>query len=123
MPLYATSPLVPFWHKPKAASEEEKLRFRLRGLTTTELLDVTASSVTTEDADGSPRLRYGSASMRTAIGAGLLGWEGFTTADGAEVAFPNNALQKVNLLGPLLAPEIFWEILGASNLSEDQRKN
>lgn len=123
MSITAASPLVPNWYKPKSSGPEDTARFRVRGLSTTELLDVTASAITSEDEDGNPRLRYGSASMCVAIGAGLVGWEGFNTADGMPSEFPQNAKQKVNTLGPVLAPEIFWEILGASSLVEEQRKN
>lgn len=123
MSIIATKPLVPYWYKPKESTEEDTVRFRVRGLTTTELMDMTASAIVSEDEDGNPKLRYGSASMAIAIGHGLVGWEGFNNADGNPVPFPNNAKQKVNLLGHVLAPEIFWEIVGASYLTEEQRKN
>lgn len=123
MSITATKPMVPYWYKPKGSSDDDTARFHLRGLTTTELLDMTASAIVSEDEDGNPKLRYGSVSMSMVIGHGLLGWEGFNTAEGTPAPFPNNAKQKVNLLGLVLAPEIFWEIVGASYLSEEQRKN
>ncbi len=123
MSITATKPLVPYWYKPKGSADDDTARFHLRGLTTTELLDMTASAIVSEDEDGNPNLRYGSASMCIAIGHGLVGWDGFNAADGTPVPFPNNAKQKVNLLGHVLAPEIFWEIVGASYLNEEQRKN
>lgn len=123
MSIIATKPLVPYWYKPKESTDDDTVRFRVRGLTTTELMDMTASAIVSEDEDGNPKLRYGSSSMAIAIGRGLVGWEGFNSADGEAVAFPNNAKEKINLLGHVLAPEIFWEIVGASYLNEEQRKN
>ena len=123
MTIVAAKPLVPFWHKPKDAEEQENVRFRLRGLTTLELMEVTTNAVSSEDENGEQNLKYGTASLRAAIGSGLVGWEGFNDADGNVVPYQKNATQKVNLLGPILAPEIFWEILFASNLNLEQRKN
>jgi hypothetical protein len=119
----SAAPLTPFLHTPLAAPEGDAVKFRLRGLTPLELADVTASAIDSVDDDGRPKLKYGSASIRQALGRGLLGWEGFTDANGNPLAFPADVTERINALGPKLMPELFWAILAASHLAEEDRKN
>ena len=119
----AASPLTPFWHTPAGAAEGEGVRFRLRGLTALELADVTANAIDSVDDDGHAKLKYGSASIRMALGRGLLGWEGFNDAAGNPAPFPPDTAERINALGPKLMPELFWAILAASHLAEEDRKN
>lgn len=117
------APLTPFLHTPLGAPEGDAVKFRLRGLTPLELADVTAAAIDSMDDEGRPKLKYGSASIRVALGRGLLGWEGVVDASGNPAPFPPDVTERINALGPKLMPELFWAILAASHLAEEDRKN
>ena len=119
----AANPLTPKWHTAAGSDESAPTRFRIRGLTNLELADVTANAIDSEDDDGKPKLKYGSASIRVAIGRGLLEWENFADVHGNPAPFPADVTARITALGPTLMAELFWAILAESYLTEDQRKN
>lgn len=118
MPIVAreNAPLLPFDYSP----DGETVKFRLRGLSTAELLDVQAMA----DFDvENNTMRWTRRAKQAALQAGLLGWDGFMDAAGKPVDMAKKAADNIELLGVVLTNQLFGEIMTASNLTGEQAKN
>lgn len=110
-------PLLPFHWSPQ---EDDQVKFKLRGLTTAETLDVQALA----DFDAERKtMRWTKRAVLAGMQAGLLGWDGFKDADGIPVPFLPKAADNVERLGIHLTMQLFGEIMGATGLSGEQAKN
>lgn len=117
MALRAANPLLPKWYEPKG-HEGEGVRFQIKGLGPAALFDVHANAI---NAGG--EVKFPASAIRTALSAGLVGWDGFQDDGGAPVPFLSDVDRNMERLGFGLSAELFSEILAASNLSADQAKN
>lgn len=117
MALRAVSPLLPFWYEPNG-HEGEGVRFQIKGLTPAGLFDVNAHAINAGNGVSFP-----ARSVKAALAAGLLGWEGFEDEDGNPVLFSSDTEANMERLGFALTAELFGEIVGASNLSGEKAKN
>lgn len=110
------APLLPFLYTP----EGEEVQFKLRGLTTSETLDVQALA----DLDAEAKqMRWTRRAVLSGLQAGLLGWDGFKDAAGNPVEFSKKASDNIERLGIALTMQLFGQIMGATGLNETQAKN
>lgn len=114
-----TDPTGAEWYTPKsqdAKPEEERTRYKIRGLLGTEAMDVTFHQ---DEGFMSMTTRGGNACLR----CGLLGWERHTT-DGKPLEFSEKDW-KANIasLSPTDAIDLAIEIWKRTFLSEQARKN
>jgi|SRR3990172_2179500 len=119
MPIIAreNAPLLPFNWTPDG---EEQVKFKLRGLTTSETLDVQALA----DLDAeNKQMRWTRRAVLAGLQAGLLGWDGFVDAAGKPVAFSSKAVDNIERLGIQLTMQLFGQIMGATGLNGEQVKN
>lgn len=119
MPIIArqNTPLLPFHWSPEGA---EPVKFKLRGLTTSEALDVQAYAEL--DAENKT-MRWTRRAVLAALQAGLLGWDGFCDAEGKPAEFARQASENVERLGVQLTMQLFGQIMGATGLSGEEAKN
>lgn len=119
MPIIAreNAPLLPFTWSPEG---EEQVKFKLRGLTTSETLDV--QGLAELDIENK-QMHWTRRAVLAGIQAGLLGWDGFNDAAGKTVAFSGKAADNVERLGIQLTMQLFGQIMGATGLNGDQAKN
>lgn len=108
------------WYTPKSQAEkpeEERIRFKVRGLIGTEAMDVNFHS----DEDG--RMTMTSRGGNACLRAGLLGWENWPGPDGKPREF-NAKEWKANIaaLNPVDAIDLALEIWNRTFLSEEQKK-
>ncbi len=111
------SPLLPFTWSPE---EDDQVKFKLRGLTTAETLDVQALAEFDPD---SKTMRWTKRAVLSGLQAGLLGWDGFKDAAGIPAPFLPKAIDNVERLGIHLTMQLFGQIMGATGLSGEQAKN
>lgn len=109
------------WFTPRSQEskpEEERVRYKIRGLIGTEAMDVNFH----EDEDGwrTMTARGGNACLR----CGLLGWERLTDKDGQAVEFdPKDWRGNIARLNPLDVVQIALEIWNRTFPTEEARKN
>lgn len=109
------------WFTPKsqdALSEEQRVRYHIRGLVGTEAMDVNFH------ADENGKLRMTSRGGTAVLRAGLLGWENRLGPEGKPLAFDErNWKANIDSLSPLDALELAIEIWDRTFLTEGERKN
>lgn len=115
-----TDPAGAEWYTPKSQldkPEEERARYKIRGLIGTEAMDVNFH--VDDDGRMSMTARGGNACLR----AGLLGWEGRKDAAGADLAFSEKDW-KANIAGinPIDVVDLALEIWNRTFLDEAQKK-
>lgn len=110
------APLLPFDYSP----EGEEVSFRLRGLTTGEMLDV--QGLATLDVENKT-MNWTRRAIQSGIKSGLLGWSGFRNASGEEVMHSKDAAENIERLGIALTMELFGKIMEATRLNGEQAKN
>lgn len=108
------------WFTPKSQAdkpEEERARYKIRGLIGTEAMDV--HFYADEDGRMSMTSRGGNACLRV----GMLGWENRKDAQGNDIAFAEKDW-KANVAGlnPVDAVELSLEIWNRTFLSDEQKK-
>lgn len=111
------APLLPFQWSP---SEDDQVKFKLRGLTTGETLDVQGLANLDQE---NKTMRWTKGAVTVGLQAGLLGWEGFKDSSGSPVAFSHKASENIERLGIQLTMQIFGQIMGATGLNGEQAKN
>lgn len=118
MPIIAreNAPLLPFTFQP----EGEEVQFKLRGLTTSEMLDVQGNA--TLDVENKS-MNWTRRSVQAALQAGLLGWDGLKDYAGNPVEFSKRAGDNIERLGYLATMMVFGKIMEASSLTGEQAKN
>lgn len=93
--------------------EQHKTVFVLRPLSTRQRIDVTASLVSGSE------LMF----MQKVLRYGMVTWRGLKDADGNDVPFSKNQDENFDNLSVPLVNEVAQEIMAASELTEDDRKN
>lgn len=115
-----SAPADQTWYTPRSQAdkpEDERARFKLRGLVGTEAMDVKFYF----DDDGSPSMtsRGGEACLRK----GLLGWENYKDKNGNDLVFDEkNWKANINALYPLDAIDLAIEVWNLTCLSDQQKK-
>lgn len=109
------------WFTPSSQAdkpEESRIRYKIRGLISTEAIAVTW----TQDEEGHAHMTPKGAN--SALEYGLLGWENWKDDDGTPIEFdPKNRRLNILKLYPLDAIELPHEIWSRTFLSEEARKN
>lgn len=118
----ARNPIVPFWHTP-AADKDGDTKFNIKGLTALERVSVQAGAEFGKDGAGDATVIWTERAIKSALKAGLIGWEGFNDSDGKPVKFSNDVLVNISRFDYALLNELFIEIMTASALDEGQAKN
>lgn len=119
MALRAASPLAPFWYEPEG-QEGSPTRFKIRGLTGLELVDVNAEAKPDPE---NKSMKFGAGAIRSALGAALLGWENLLDADGNQIPFGADRDANLARLPFEVMGELFAEVLKASRVGAEQAKN
>lgn len=116
-----TNPAGVDWFTPKSQldkAEEDRARYRIRGLVGTEAMDVKFE--TDDEGHTTMTSRGGNACLRAA----LIGWENRKDANGNEIFFQDKDWKaNVASLNPIDAIELSLEIWNRTFLTEEARKN
>lgn len=110
------SPMLPFTWSP----EGEEVVFKLRALTTADLIDLQGVANLDKEQE---TMRWNRRAVQLVLAAGMLGWEGFNDATGLPVEFGKKAADNIERMGIMLTMQIFMQIMGATGLNVEQAKN
>lgn len=113
----ALNPFAPFWYTPRGdVGRENPTRFKIRGLDGNELGYVSPEL----RIDEAKRMVTGASGrgLELALQYGLLDWENFANDTGPVAYAPAN----FGLIAFELRSELFWRILAASHIAEEQKK-
>lgn len=92
---------------------DNKTKFHLRSLSTTQKMEITDTI----------NAGAGSAVYWKLVRYGLLGWENFLDENDKQTAFSESMSENIERLTPAQIIEIGLEILKASSLTDEERKN
>lgn len=92
---------------------DNKTKFHLRSLSTTQKMEITDAI----------NAGAGSAVYWKLVRYGLLGWENFLDENDKQTAFSESMSENIERLTPAQIIEIGLEILKASSLTDEERKN
>jgi len=120
MAIRAADPITPFWYTPVSEEgKENPTRFHLKPLDGVEMFGI--RSMIKFDDDG--QMVTTAACARTALRAGLIGWENFADSAGNPVTFDADRAINVARIPFEFVIELFSAIVNRSVLSETARKN
>lgn len=111
------APLLPFYWSPE---DDDQVKFKLRGLTTNEVMEVRGLADLDMETE---TMRWTRRSVLAGLQAGLLGWDGFKDAAGMPVEFSKKAADNVERLGIQITMKLFGLILEATGLNKAEAKN
>lgn len=114
MAIQFSNKLVADWYVPTSQQEAERpARFKLRGLTGQQWLDVMFG-------EGAGKLALTAKGVNQALQYGLIDWEGIEDEDGQPLKFRP---QLLDAIPAMLRVELASEIVNRSKLTEDDAKN
>jgi len=120
--MIALDALAPSWFTPASEEEtgiENPTRFKIRGLTGIEVIDITPLIKIDTNEDGDTQVILGSAAANILLANGLIGWEGFCDSDGADVPFSQKNKSRIPMIDCLtIAREIFFR----TQITADDKK-